>query len=234
MQRLLRDMLVCQCFIPGAHFARVRQFFSSQWLQLRDADKADPAFRLTVASTVFAAVVAAAVVRRVSRPSKTVMDVLESDPDLSCFHGFWQSLPKDGPWEKPDLAKPRPKEDGAASQKRLVVFVPINNAWVKARQEVFAYPADVWRKLLISHVCESHLPQETLESIGQLDSLSGRHVSLDCIRNFYSDGSSQVRSAVCADNGIVYKIERVLAPPEGEGEGARAYGTAAAAPATGA
>ena len=48
-----------------------------------------------------------------------------------------------------------------------------------------------------------------------------RHVSLDCIRNFYSDGSSQVRGAVCADNGLVYKIERVLAVDEGQRAAAR-------------
>ena len=67
-----------------------------------------------------------------------------------------------------------------------------------------------------------------------LSHLMHRHVSLDCIRNFYSDGSSQVRGALCADNGLVYKIERVLAFDEGPRGAARSDGSSAAAPATGA
>ena len=35
-------------------------------------------------------VLAAVVVRRVARQDKSIMNVMESDPDLSCFHGFWQ------------------------------------------------------------------------------------------------------------------------------------------------
>ena len=46
-----------------------------------------------------------------------------------------------------------------------------------------------------------------------------RHIALDCIRDFFSDGTSRVREPIVTDNGLVYKIDRVLTVGEGRDGG---------------
>ena len=109
----------------------------------------------------------------------------------------------------------RATDESRGKRKRLVVFAPSNNAWIKAqRQEIFEYPPRLWRKFILGHVAETTLEQHALESIGQIDSLTGNPISLDCIRDIFSDGSVSVRAPVRVDNGLVYKIDRVLSISE--------------------
>ena len=69
---------------------------------------------------------------RRKRPLPTIMGMLESDPDLHIFLGYWQAIGDVGPWDRPDLDKPhaattRPQE--GVAQENMILFAPTNDAF---------------------------------------------------------------------------------------------------------
>mmetsp|Transcript_44583 Transcript_44583/g.106328 ORF Transcript_44583/g.106328 Transcript_44583/m.106328 type:complete len:241 (+) Transcript_44583:122-844(+) len=174
---------------------------------------------LQAAYTVAAVLITAVILGRLGRGKKvTVMDALSEDPDLSVFVGFWQALPQDGPWEKPDLSKDLPPSKDAKDKAkktlppRLIVFAPVNSAFEKARGEILNLNEEQWRRLLVTHVAHSEALTEVLEAAETLVSSTNSQIPLACIRDTFSDGSVKVRAPIETSNGLIYRIDAVLQP----------------------
>lgn len=92
---------------------------------------------------------------------QTVLDALESDPDLSAFIAFYKRLSPQGPFDKPDLACPGSD---------LIILAPINEAFQDARTQIFPLTEPDWRKMLLSHVIHSPLQHSELIELDSIPS----------------------------------------------------------------